>query len=142
MLNPDERKNPTLDVIYQKYLEERNENVSIIAEEDPKREITTRYLRTLARIAVNNYRCGDIPREQALKLGNRLCPYRTWRNNLLHATLKESLLMEYNAYNFGERITFEYDSMGDFMKTMSLLSMKQDEEDIVAYLCKNLDFFL
>ena len=37
---------------------------------------------------------------------------------------------------------FQLLKVGDYMKTMSLLSMKQDEEDIVAYLCKNLDFFL
>lgn len=141
MLTPQERKNPKRDVIYKRYLKVRNIDVSEIAEEDPKRDVTTRYLTALSKSSVNNYRCGDIPREQARKMANRICYYRTWRNSLLRAALHECLLMEYSVFDYGDRVGFEFDSMGDYMRSLSLLQSKKDEKDIVAYLAKNLSYF-
>lgn len=141
MLTPQERMHPKRDVIYKRYLKVRNIDVSEIAEEDPKRDVTTRFLSALSKSSVNNYRCGDIPREQARKMANRICYYRTWRNSLLRAALHECLLMEYSVFDYGDRIGFEFDSMGDYMRSLCLLQSKRDEKDIVVYLAKNLSFF-
>lgn len=140
-LTKDERENPTRDVIYMRYLDSRNHGVSEIAEEDPCSDATSRYLKALARLSVNNYKCGDLPREHAKKKSYQICHYRTWRNSLLRAMLHENLLMEYSIKDFGNRIAFEYDSMGDYLRSQSLLELKKEEADIVDILAKNTTFY-
>ena len=78
---------------------------------------------------MKEYVGGDLPRLQAHKIGNRLCRYRTWSQSLLHAMLKENLLLEYSCGN-EDFITFEYDSMGDFMKADKVLQRYKNDKEV------------
>ena len=94
LLSQDARENINLRILYQTYLTSRNAAVSRFAEEDEKRNVTLKCMRQLAWWSVEHRLAGLIPREDARKVADRICPMRTWKTNLLHALLYENILME------------------------------------------------
>lgn len=98
------------------------------------------FLEKIASYSLWNLQCGDIPREKVKSYSYRLCPYRRWSNDLLNNTLKANLLMEYKTYDGREWITFEYDSMGDYLKADVLLRHKDDAYSKLKFLCRLMDF--
>lgn len=133
-------ESPNIIEIYNSYIYKRNHVVSIGADADPRMNFTKCLLERIAYYSLWNLQCGDIPREKAKSYSYRLCPYRMWSKDLLNNTLKANLLMEYKTYDGGEWITFEYDSMGDYLKADVLLRHKVDDYSKLKFLCRLVDF--
>ena len=140
LMSQQERDNLTLRKLYATYLKSRNALVSALAEEDEKRNVTLTCMRELARHSVENCLSGLIPREDARKIADRICPLRTWRNNLLRALLYENLLMETLSDRTEEdMVMFEFENIADVMKAESLLMSKLTEQQIIDLLQKTYD---
>ena len=120
-------ESPNIIEIYKSYIYKRNHVVSVGADADPRMNYTKCLLERIAYYSLWNLQCGDIPREKAKSYSYRLCPYRMWSKDLLNNTLRANLLMEYKTYDGREWITFEYDSMGDYLKADVLLRHKDDD---------------
>lgn len=133
-------ESPNIIEIYNSYIYKRNHVVSIGADADPRMNYTKCLLEKIAYYSLWNLQCGDIPREKAKSYSYRLCPYRMWSKDLLNNILKANLLMEYKTYDGGEWITFEYDSMGDYLKADVLLRHKVDDYSKLKFLCRLVDF--
>lgn len=133
-------ESPNIIEIYNSYIYKRNHVVSIGADADPRMNFTKCLLERIAYYSLWNLQCGDIPREKAKSYSYRLCPYRMWSKDLLNNTLKANLLMEYKTYDGMEWITFEYDSMGDYLKAYVLLRHKVDDYSKLKFLCRLVDF--
>lgn len=133
-------ESPNIIEIYNSYIYKRNHVVSIGADADPRMNYTKCLLERIAYYSLWNLQCGDIPRDKAKSYSYRLCPYRMWSKDLLNNTLKANLLMEYKTYDGGEWITFEYDSMGDYLKADVLLRHKVDDYSKLKFLCRLVDF--
>ena len=133
-------ESPNIIEIYKSYIYKRNHVVSVGADVDPRMNYTKCLLERIAYYSLWNLQCGDIPREKAKSYSYRLCPYRMWSKDLLNNTLKANLLMEYKTYDGGEWITFEYDSMGDYLKADVLLRHKDDDYSKLKFLCRLIDF--
>ena len=131
---------PNIIEIYKSYIYKRNHIVSVGADMDPRMNYTKCFLEKIASYSLWNLQCGDIPREKVKSYSYRLCPYRRWSNDLLNNTLKANLLMEYKTYDGREWITFEYDSMGDYLKADVLLRHKDDAYSKLKFLCRLMDF--
>lgn len=112
--------------IYRAFLNKRNRSICLQVDEDPERQITSKYIETLAKISVNENYCFDVPREKARKIADSICKYRLWSRNLMNVLLKENILKEYSfadeRRNIYKCIGFEYDSMGDSLKANYMLS--------------------
>lgn len=134
------RERPNIIDIYQRYIYKRNHSVSTDSDADPRMNYTVRILGKLAHYSLYNLQCGDIPREIAKSYSYHLCPYRTWSKDLLNNTLKANLLMEYTTYDDKEWITFEYDSMGDYLKASVLLNQKDDDYSKLKFITRLFDF--
>lgn len=128
-LSFEDRRTVNRLAIYRSYLYQRNKEVSKGVDADPRTNFTSKFLYRLAEISLFQYRCGDIPREKVKRISYKLCPYRTWNNDLLNNALIENLLMEYTTRGNEELITFEYDSMGDYLKADRLLNYKYDDHN-------------
>lgn len=133
-------ESPNIIEIYKSYIYKRNHVVSVGADVDPRMNYTKCLLERIAYYSLWNLQCGDIPREKAKSYSYRLCPYRMWSKDLLNNTLKANLLMEYKTYDGGEWITFEYDSMGDYLKADVLLRHNDDDYSKLKFLCRLVDF--
>ena len=133
-------ESPNIIEIYNSYIYKRNHVVSIGADADPRMNYTKCLLEKIAYYSLWNLQCGDIPREKAKSYSYRMCPYRRWSNDLLNNTLRANLLMEYKTYDGMEWITFEYDSMGDYLKADVLLRHKVDDYSKLKFLCRLVDF--
>lgn len=133
-------ESPNIIEIYNSYIYKRNHVVSIGADADPRMNYTKCLLEKIAYYSLWNLQCGDIPREKAKSYSYRMCPYRRWNNDLLNNTLRANLLMEYKTYDGMEWITFEYDSMGDYLKADVLLRHKVDDYSKLKFLCRLVDF--
>lgn len=133
-------ESPNIIEIYNSYIYKRNHVVSVGADVDPRMNYTKCLLERIAYYSLWNLQCGDIPREKAKSYSYRLCPYRMWSKDLLNNTLKANLLMEYKTYDGMEWITFEYDSMGDYLKADVLLRHKVDDYSKLKFLCRLVDF--
>lgn len=133
-------ESPNIIEIYNSYIYKRNHVVSIGADADPRMNFTKCLLERIAYYSLWNLQCGDIPREKAKSYSYRLGPYRMWSKDLLNNTLKANLLMEYKTYDGMEWITFEYDSMGDYLKADVLLRHKVDDYSKLKFLCRLVDF--
>lgn len=125
---PYEREKVLRLPIYERYLQKRNYEVSDGVEEDVKRNITSKYILWVAQRSLEQFQCDDIPRQLAYKRSNELCPFRTWKNSLLRNCLEANLLREYTTEE-GDFVDFEFDSMGDYLKTERLLSSNCDDGD-------------
>ena len=133
-------ESPNIIEIYKSYIYKRNHVVSVWADADPRMNYTKCLLERIAYYSLWNLQCGDIPREKAKSYSYRLCPYRMWSKDLLNNTLRANLLMEYKTYDGREWITFEYDSMGDYLKADVLLRHKDDDYSKLKFLCRLVDF--
>lgn len=133
-------ESPNIIEIYKSYIYKRNHIVSVGADADPRMNYTKCLLEKIAYYSLWNLQCGDIPREKAKSYSYRMCPYRRWSNDLLNNTLRANLLMEYKTYDGREWITFEYDSMGDYLKADVLLRHKDDDYSKLKFLCRLVDF--
>lgn len=140
-LSAEERETPQALEIYRSYLRCKNRNICNWVDADSHFDLTELYLDKLAALSVKEYVGGDLPRLQAHKIGNRLCRYRTWSQSLLHAMLKENLLLEYSCGN-EDFITFEYDSMGDFMKADKVLQRYKNDKGVLDYIISGLTFYI
>lgn len=126
--------------IYERYLHIRNYEVSEGVDEDPKQQITTRYILWVAQRSLEQYQCEDLPRQLAYRRSRKLCPFRTWSKSLLNNCLEANLLREYSTNN-GDFVDFEFDSMGDYLKAERLLSRKCDDVDRFRTLIRLFDKF-
>ena len=133
-------ESPNIIEIYKSYIYKRNHVVSVGADADPRMNYTKCLIEKIAYYSLWNLQCGDIPREKAKSYSYRMCPYRRWSNDLLNNTLRANLLMEYKTYDGMEWITFEYDSMGDYLKADVLLRHKVDDYSKLKFLCRLVDF--
>lgn len=136
----NESESPNIIEIYKSYIYKRNHMVSAGADVDPRMNYTKRLLDKIAHYSLWNLKCGDVPREKVKSYSYHLGPYRMWSKDLLNNTLKANLLMEYKTYDGREWITFEYDSMGDYLKADVLLSHKDDDYSKLKFLCRLIDF--
>ena len=140
LLSKDERDNLNLRLLYKTYLTARNAAVSRLAEEDEKRNVTLACMRQLAWYSVEQCLSGLIPRDKARRIADKICPMRTWRNNLLHALLYENLLMETLSDQIeGDLVMFEFENIADVMKAESLLMSKLTEQQIIDLLLRTDD---
>lgn len=133
-------ESPNIIEIYKSYIYKRNHIVSVEADIDPRMNYTKKLLEKIAYYSLWNLQCGDIPREKVKSYSYNLCPYRMWSKDLLNNVLKANLLMEYKTYEGKEWITFEYDSMGDYLKADVLLRHKDDDYSKLKFLCRLVDF--
>lgn len=133
-------ESPNIIEIYKSYIYKRNHVVSVGTDADPRMNYTKCLLEKIAYYSLWNLQCGDIPREKAKSYSYHMCPYRRWSNDLLNNTLRANLLMEYKTYDGMEWITFEYDSMGDYLKADVLLRHKDDDYSKLKFLCRLVDF--
>lgn len=124
--------------IYRHYLRKRNYEVSHGVDEDPKQDITTKFILWVALRSMEAYKCEDIPRQLVYRHSRKVCPYRTWENSLLKNCLDANLLREYSTQE-GDFVDFEFDSMGDYLKADCLLNRKCEENDRFRTLQKLLD---
>lgn len=137
LLSKEERDNLNLRLLYKTYLTSRNAAVSRMAEEDEKRNVTLLCMRQLAWYSVVQCLSGLIPRDKARRIADKICPMRTWKNNLLHALLYENLLMETLSDQVeGDLVMFEFENIADVMKAESLLMSKLTEQQILDLLCR------
>lgn len=118
------RKDLDILLLYQLYYKSRNTKVSHRSDEDPERMITPKIMRQIGDLSLFTYNCGDVPRAKVVELSNEMCPNRLWSNSLYHSLLQENLIMEYWLNN-ELMTTFEYDSMGDYMRTQCILLNKK-----------------
>lgn len=114
--------------IYGHYIQKRNYEVSDGVDEDPKQNVTTKFILWVAQRSLEQFKCDDLPRQLAYRRSRKICPYRTWQKNLLRNCLEANLLREYST-NTGDFVDFEFDSMGDYLKAERLLSRKCDDKD-------------
>lgn len=112
--------------IYKKYLKKRNEEVSHGVDEDPKQNMTTKYILWVGQESIEKYNCEDLPRQKAFLRAKKICPNRTWSKNLLKNCLDANLLREYNT-DKGDFVDFEFDSMGDYLKADRFIVKKNTE---------------
>lgn len=136
----NELESPDIIKIYNSYIYKRNHSVSVGADVDPRMNYTKCLLDKIAYYSLWNLQCGDVSREKVKSYSYHLCPYRMWSNDLLNNTLKANLLMEYKTYDGKEWITFEYDSMGDYLKANVLLKHKDDDYSKLKFMCRLIDF--
>lgn len=143
LLTKDERDELNLRLLYKTYLTSRNSAVSRLAEEDEKRNVTLACMRQLAWYSVEHCLSGLIPRNEARRIADKICPMRTWTNNLLRALLYENLLMEtLSDQTAGDLVMFEFENIADVMKAESLLTSKLTEKQIIDLLVRTEDELL
>lgn len=130
----DMRKDIDLHLLYRMYFYNRNNEVSHNVEEDPQRNVTSRLVYSLGERSLLTYQCGDVPRDKAIAIANKICHYRTWPKNLYHNMLKANLLMEYNTRQGKGMTTFEYDSMGDFVRADKIIALNKTDEECFKYI--------
>lgn len=121
--------NISRDIVYREYLRKKNSKVCQLVDENPSNDITNRMIDYLISESVNKYLLGDVPVKNALNRANRIAPYRTWSNNLLHILLQESILKEYQPVDSDPLVGFEFDSIGDYLK-MRMLTDGREYKDI------------
>ena len=129
------RKDLDILVLYYLYFQSRNDEVSHLADEDPELMVTPSIMKAIAYMSWQNNLCGDVPRADALKAANEMCPNRLWSNNLYHALVVTNLIMEYRKNN-ELKSTFQYDSMGDYARAWCMQLAYENEEDLLKALVK------
>ena len=124
----EEREKVLRLLIYNRYLEKRNYEISDGVDEDVKQHVTTKYILWVAERSLEQWQCEDMPRQQAYKRSRVMCPFRTWSTSLLKNCLDANLLREYTTSE-GDFVDFEFDSMGDYLKAERLLNRKCNDGD-------------
>lgn len=131
----NKRKDLDILLLYDLYYQSRNDEVSRLADEDPVQMVTPNIMKAIAYMSWQQNMCGDVPRTDALKAANEMCPNRLWSNNLYHALVATNLIMEYRKNN-EQKSTFQYDSMGDYTRALCMLLAYETEEDLLKVLVK------
>lgn len=135
ILSQDERGNAMRLPIYRKYLNQRNFDVSMAVDEDPKQNITSRLLLWMANQSVMQYECGNVPRQSVYKIARRILHFRPWSKSLLFNCLSQNVLREYTSSRDGiDYVDFEYESLGDYLKAGCFNDRRMSEGDKLAYL--------
>lgn len=133
------RKEPDIIYLYQLYYMSRNDEVSRLADEDPVQMVTLNIMQAFGYMSWQRHLCCDLPREDALKVANEMCPNRLWSNNLYHALVTSNLLMEYRQKD-GHKTSFQYDSMGDYTRVLSMMiASGYNDEVLLNYLLELAD---
>lgn len=136
----DKRKNIDVPLLYQYFFENRNQEISRGTDEDPQKNVTSGLINKIGLRSLLSHYCCDIPRKEALKMANSLCPNRHWKENLYHNMLKANLLMEYKHRKEQEMFTaFEYEDMGDYVRAKCLNDYNQSDEERLNHLKRMLD---
>ncbi len=137
LMSKAQRDNVNLRQLYESYLTSRNVKVSELVDEDEKRNVTLMCMRQLAWFSVEQRRSGLIPRQNARRIADKICPMRTWKNNLLRALLIENILMDtLSDQEVGDLVMFEFENIADVMKAESLLTSKLTDMQIVDLLVR------
>lgn len=131
----ENRKDIDILQLYMFYFYDRNHEVSLGVDEDPQRNVTSRMMCQIAERSLLSHSCCDIPREKATRIGNKLCHNRTWSKNLYYNLLKANLLMEYKTGE-GMKTAFEYDSMGDYLRSYSIFINNKTDSERLNYLLR------
>ena len=113
--------------LYHYYYVLRNEEVSHLADEDPEKMVVPSMMIQIGSMSLKGYDCSDVPREKVIDEADKMCPNRLWSKNLYHALLTENLLMEYRTTK-GLKTTFQYDSMGDYMRALCIMLENENDE--------------
>lgn len=133
-MTDEERRNATKRTLYKKYVSKKNDVVSDLVDEDPEINITDRYLSKLANYSVFYAHCNPLLRPKARIIGQRLCPGRFWKKDLMHACLSTNLLLDDRSAEGEKAVMFEYDNLGDYYKAEQWLVSKMDSERIVEWI--------
>jgi len=123
----DYRRDLDILLLYNLYYRSRNDFVSKGADEDPVRMITPQIMKQIGDLSLLKYSCGDVPRAEVIEIADNLSPNRFWSKSLYHSILTENLVMEYWLKD-GLMTTFEYDSMGDYMRAQCLLLLNNYDD--------------
>lgn len=107
-----------LNTIYDYYIKHFNNNVSSIVDEDPENYIASRYLYSLAKHSVLDDDFADVKRMDARKISDQISTHSGWKRSLLHACIKENLLIP--TYIKDKRVKYCFDNIGDFLRAIVL----------------------
>lgn len=133
-LTPEEINELSRITIYNRYLSIRNKDISDAIGEDPYANAAPRYLHWLAKRSVENFACGDVPRDVAKKKSYQQCVNRIWKNSLLNSLLQHNLLKSHDVYEKGNLIGFEFQDMGDYLKAEQMLFSSKSDKEMVRRL--------
>lgn len=133
------RKDIDILLLYELYYKSMNDEVSRQTEEDPERMVTLHIMTQLGIISLLKYYCCDIPRKDVVKVANELCDNRLWSRNLYHSLLKANLLMEYRTRE-GMKTSFQYDSMGDYLRAYCIMMAYKDDNGHYTLLKRIMSF--
>lgn len=120
--------------LYKQYVGKKNQAVSDFVDEDPEVNIADRYLSKIAGLSVFYKHCNPILRQKARTLAKRLCPGRLWSQDLLHACLSVSLLIDDRSAEGDMAVMFEYENLGDYYKAEQLLNSKMDVPQLLDWI--------
>lgn len=122
--------------IYSTYLTDRNESISAMTDEDPKRNITLSAVRKLAEHSVFSNGCDNVLRSAAHRICNRIAYRRDWSKNLLKHLIGENILFEINDYRPYEhqRLDFEFQNFGDVYRADAILKRPNHIDGIIRTL--------
>ena len=134
-LSADNRKDLDILLLYALYYQSKNDEVSRLADEDPEIGVSLKIMKKIGDISWKNYQCYDVSRKDAIKAANSLCPNRLWSNNLYHALVKTNLVMEYQLKG-DIKTTFQYDSMGDYLRAQCILLAYKDDVKLLNKVVK------
>ena len=121
-------------VLYEYYVSEKNAEICRKVDEDEYRNITLKYLMSLAKYSLNYEHCLPVPHEKAREYADRICRNRAWSNNLLNVCLKENVLLPVWDRDNKKRVKFEYDQLGDFLRVRAFIDGKRSEQSMRSFL--------
>lgn len=117
------------------YLQVRNEKIAEIIDEDSYLDVTSKYLINLAEISLDNSNYGEITRDEARSVSYNIYHYKSWRNSLLYACLKETLLLEsYGNDRNTPCVEYEFENLGDFLRVAAFLKKEMKKDEVTKYL--------
>lgn len=140
-LSYEQRMDINILQLYDLYFKKRNNEVSKMVDEDPRKQITNKLLYRLGERSLLSFECSDIPRDTAIKVANKICRNRQWSENLYHSAIKSNLLMEYFSPYGQDYTMFEYDSMGDFVRATSLMNLNRNDNERFAHILRLVKLF-
>ena len=133
-MTEEEREQANKQVLYKRYVANKNGKVSEDADEDPELNIADKYLSRLANYSVYYGHFNPIPRSKARQYARRMAPYRLWSKDLLHACLTSNLLLDDRSHTGEPAVMFEYENLGDYYKAEELLHSKMDVNGILRWI--------
>lgn len=130
--------------LFKAYIQRKEFDIAQIIDEDEKRRFGLELLKDIAKYSVNNINCDDIERQQARKLADKLCPYRTWSRSLLYAVISENLLLENIVWSYEDEkwidtLSYAYERLGDFLKAIYTANSRIQNKELAKRLQKLFD---